>query len=87
MAENMKDSTFNVAASTGTSVDEKVSLKEGKEVSSFENIPAVSTAPERMDWKDLSLDADREHQSIAQRDDTIVYPSGLKLFLLASVSH
>jgi hypothetical protein len=87
MAENIKESTFNVVASSGTSVDEKISLKERKETSSFENIPAVSTAPERIDWKDLSLDADGEHQPIAQSDNTIVYPSGLKRFLLASVSH
>jgi hypothetical protein len=71
MTENIKDSAFNVAASTATSVDEKASLKEAKEVSSSENTSTASTIPERIDVKDLNIDTDGEHRSMTQSDDTV----------------
>lgn len=70
MTENIKDSAFDVAASTATSVDEKASLKEAKEVSS-ENTSTASTIPERIDVKDLNIDTDGEHRSMTQSDDTV----------------
>lgn len=65
---------------------EKESLQKAEEVSSSENSPPISIESEDLDKTDLKPKTDAESEKITQDDETISYPVGLKLFLLALVA-
>ena len=65
---------------------EKESLKEAKEVSSPETTPPASTVYEDLEKTKLNIDSGAEREQVTQDDETISYPGGLKLFLLASAA-
>ncbi len=68
--------------SNATSMDENESFKEAKEVSSFKNTLGASPVYDGLEKTELELKTGAELQQVSQ-DDEIVYPGGLKLFLLA----
>lgn len=65
---------------------EKESLQKAEAISSSENPSSVSTVYEDLDKTDLKLKTDAESEKITQDEETISYPAGLKLFLLALVA-
>jgi hypothetical protein len=75
-----------MSLSSATDVDEHESLKEGKDASSSKNTLAASPVYEGSEKADLELQTHAESQQVTQGDETISYPGGLKLFLLASVT-
>lgn len=81
--ENTGDSTLTMPPFHAIGLDEKTSPNEPKEVASSENSPPASTAYEDEDSK---LKPDAEHEKVTQDDETISYPGGLKLFVLALVA-
>ena len=67
-------------------MDENASLKEVKEASSFQNTLAASSVYQGSDKTDFEFKTETESQQATQEDETVSYPGGLKLFLLASVA-
>lgn len=68
-----------------SSMNEDESFKEPKEVSASENTPGGSPVYDGLEKTDLELKTGAELQQVTQ-DIEIVYPGGIKLFLLASVT-
>jgi hypothetical protein len=69
--------------SNANTMDESKVLKEAKEVSPSGNTLATSPLHEGLGKTDSELKTDAELQQVEQSDETISYPGGLKLFLLA----
>lgn len=70
-----------------TDMVEKASLKEKNEVSSSQNTLTASPEYAGSEKTDLELKTEAEPQQTTQDEETVSYPGGLKLFLLASVTH